>query len=83
MRVTVRLFAALRERAGSGRRELELPPGATAGDVFAALEIGAEPAGLAYAVALEIMQSVAVSGRSGSMTGCTIHVQSHGTSSQR
>jgi molybdopterin synthase catalytic subunit len=50
VRVTVRLFAALRERAGAGRRELELPQGATAGDVFAALEIGAEPPGLAYAV---------------------------------
>ena len=50
MRVTVRLFAALRERAGAGKRELELPPGATAGDVFAALGIGAEPAGLSYAV---------------------------------
>ena len=50
MRVTVRLFAALRERAGAGKRELELPEGATAGDVYAALEIGAEPAGLSYAV---------------------------------
>jgi molybdopterin synthase catalytic subunit len=50
VRVTVRLFAALRERAGGSRRELELPPGATAGDVFAALGIGAEPQGLAYAV---------------------------------
>ena len=50
MRVTVRLFAALRERAGSGRRELDLPEGAIAGDVFAALEIGDEPPGLAYAV---------------------------------
>jgi molybdopterin synthase catalytic subunit/molybdopterin converting factor small subunit len=50
VRVTVRLFAALRERAGTGRRELELPDGATAGDVFAALAIGAEPAGLSYAV---------------------------------
>ncbi len=50
MRVTVRLFAALRERAGAGRHELELPEGATAGDVFAALAIGAEPPGLAYAV---------------------------------
>ena len=43
VRVTVRLFAALRERAGTGKRELELPEGATAGDVFAALELGAEP----------------------------------------
>jgi molybdopterin converting factor subunit 1 len=50
MHVTVRLFAALRERAGTGRRELELPSGATAGDVFAALAIGEEPPGLAYAV---------------------------------
>jgi molybdopterin synthase catalytic subunit len=50
VRVTVRLFAALRERAGAGKRELELPPGATAGDVFAALDIGAEPPGLSYAV---------------------------------
>jgi MoaE-MoaD fusion protein len=50
VRVTVRLFAALRERAGAGRRELELAQGATAGDVFAALGIGAEPPGLAYAV---------------------------------
>ena len=50
MRVTVRLFAALRERAGAGKRELELPQGATAGDVFAALGIGDEPAGLGYAV---------------------------------
>jgi molybdopterin synthase catalytic subunit len=50
VRVTVRLFAALRERAGAGKRELELPPGATAGDVYAALDIGAEPPGLSYAV---------------------------------
>jgi molybdopterin synthase catalytic subunit len=50
VRVTVRLFAALRERAGAGKRELELPEGATAGDVFAALGIGDEPPGLNYAV---------------------------------
>jgi molybdopterin synthase catalytic subunit len=50
VRVTVRLFAGLRERAGTGRRELELPQGAIAGDVFAALAIGDEPDGLAYAV---------------------------------
>jgi MoaE-MoaD fusion protein len=50
VRVTVRLFAGLRERAGTGKRELELPAGAIAGDVFAALAIGAEPAGLSYAV---------------------------------
>ena len=50
MRVTVRLFAALRERAGTGRREIEVPDGAVVGDVFAALAIGAEPAGLNYAL---------------------------------
>jgi len=50
VRVTVRLFAALRERAGTGKREIEVPEGAVVGDVFAALGIGAEPAGLNYAV---------------------------------
>jgi molybdopterin synthase catalytic subunit len=60
MHVTVRLFAALRERAGTGRRELELPQGATAGDVFAALAIGSEPPGLAYAVNQEYAERSAV-----------------------
>jgi molybdopterin synthase catalytic subunit len=50
MRVTVRLFAMLRERAGTARRDVELPVGATAGDVWAALELGPEPEGLALAV---------------------------------
>jgi molybdopterin synthase catalytic subunit/molybdopterin converting factor small subunit len=50
MRVQVRLFAALRERAGSGGRELELPEGASAGDVWSALDLGEEPAGLVFAV---------------------------------
>ena len=50
VRVTVRLFAALRERAGTGRRELELPEGARAGDVWPRSAIGDEPPGLAYAV---------------------------------
>jgi MoaE-MoaD fusion protein len=50
VRVTVRLFAALRERAGTGKREIEVPQGAVVGDVFAALGIGAEPAGLNYAL---------------------------------
>jgi molybdopterin synthase catalytic subunit/molybdopterin converting factor small subunit len=49
MRITVRLFAALRERAGTGWRELELADGARVGDVWPALELGDEPAGLAYA----------------------------------
>ncbi len=50
MRVTVKLFAGLRERAGVAERGLELPAGARAGDVWPALELGEEPAGLLYAV---------------------------------
>ena len=50
MRVSVRLFAGLRERAGTGARELELPDGAVLADVWPALELGDEPAGLLYAV---------------------------------
>lgn len=38
MRVTVRLFAALRERAGSDRIELELPAGANVGDALTRLD---------------------------------------------
>jgi molybdopterin synthase catalytic subunit len=45
--VNVRLFAGLRERAGWSQRELEA---ARVGNVWAALEIGEEPAGLLYAV---------------------------------
>jgi molybdopterin synthase catalytic subunit/molybdopterin converting factor small subunit len=50
VRVTVKLFAGLRERAGTGEREIELPEGAKIDAVWAALELGAEPAGLLYAV---------------------------------
>ena len=50
MQVSVRLFAGLRERAGTARRSLELPEGATVADVWERLELGAEPAGLLYAV---------------------------------
>jgi molybdopterin synthase catalytic subunit len=48
--VTVRLFAGLRELAGRKEAQLELPAGARAGDVYAALDLGPEPAGLRYAV---------------------------------
>jgi MoaE-MoaD fusion protein len=48
--VTVRLFAGLRERAGFGERRLELDDGATLGDVWRALGLGDEPAGLLYAL---------------------------------
>ncbi len=50
MKVTVKLFAGLRERAATGERELELPDDARLGDVWAQLGIGDEPAGLLYAV---------------------------------
>lgn len=46
--VTVRLFAGLRERAGTGK--LELDGVATVADVWPALGLGDEPAGLLYAV---------------------------------
>jgi molybdopterin synthase catalytic subunit len=48
--VVVKLFAALRERAGTGERALELADGASASDVWAALGLGEEPAGLLYAI---------------------------------
>jgi molybdopterin synthase catalytic subunit/molybdopterin converting factor small subunit len=49
MRITVRLFAALRERAGWSQRDLDLADGAVVADVWPALELGDEPPGLAYA----------------------------------
>jgi molybdopterin synthase catalytic subunit len=49
MLVKVKLFAALRERAGWAERELELADGAAIGDVWTALDLGDEPPGLAYA----------------------------------
>ena len=49
MKVSVRLFAALRERAGAGALELDMADGATIGDVWPALGLGDEPQGLLYA----------------------------------
>ena len=46
----IRLFAGLRERAGTGSRTLELPDGATLGDVWPGLGLGDEPPGLLYAL---------------------------------
>ncbi|HZT94888.1 MAG TPA: molybdenum cofactor biosynthesis protein MoaE [Gaiellaceae bacterium] len=54
MRVTVRLFAGLRERAGQARLELEGV--ARVEDVWAALGLGDEPAGLLYAVNREYVE---------------------------
>jgi len=48
VRVTVRLFAGLRERAGTARLEIEGVE--RVGDVWAQLALGDEPAGLLYAV---------------------------------
>jgi molybdopterin converting factor subunit 1 len=50
VRVKVRLFAGLRERAGAGEQELELREGASAGEVWPAIGLGEEPAGIVYAV---------------------------------
>jgi molybdopterin synthase catalytic subunit len=50
MHVTVKLFAGLRERAGTGERTLELPDGARIADVWPALDLGAQPRGLLYAL---------------------------------
>ena len=50
MKVAVRLFAALRERAGAREAALELDDGASVDDVWPALGLGDEPAGLVYAV---------------------------------
>jgi MoaE-MoaD fusion protein len=48
VKVRVRLFAGLRERAGWAERELEVE--GSVSDVWAALALGEEPAGLLYAV---------------------------------
>ena len=50
MRIAIRLFAGLRELAGTRSREIELPEGATAAAVWPALELGEEPPGLLLAV---------------------------------
>jgi MoaE-MoaD fusion protein len=54
MRVTVRLFAGLRERVGRSRVELE--DVAQIDDVWPALDLGAEPPGLLYAVNREYVE---------------------------
>lgn len=50
IRVRVRLFAMLRERAGRSSIDVELADGATAGDVWASLGIGEEPPSLGVAI---------------------------------
>ena len=51
MRISLRLFAALRERLNAAERDVELPPGARVRDVWAAVPgLGPEPAGVLYAL---------------------------------
>jgi len=50
VKVTVKLFAGLRERAGWSARELELPEGAKLKDVWAELDLGDQPRGIHYAL---------------------------------
>jgi molybdopterin converting factor subunit 1 len=57
--VSVRLFAGLRERAGIRERTLELPEGATVGDVWQLLDLGDEPDGLLYARNREYVERTA------------------------
>ncbi len=54
MRVTVRLFAGLRERAGWSHREIDAD---RVGDVWGLLDIGEEPPGLLYAVNREYAEA--------------------------
>jgi MoaE-MoaD fusion protein len=49
VKVRVRLFAGLRERAGAGELHVELPDGAVVGDVWPSLSLNGEPPGLLFA----------------------------------
>jgi MoaE-MoaD fusion protein len=48
--ITVRLFAGLREQAGSGERVVDVPDGARIADVWSPLELGEQPPGLLFAL---------------------------------
>ena len=50
MRVKVRLFAGLRERAGTSESDMELDEGTRVDEVWPALGLGPQPPGLAFAV---------------------------------
>jgi molybdopterin synthase catalytic subunit len=57
MRIRVRLFAALRERAGGGEHVLELPEGSLAADVWTGLPaLGERPDGILYARNMEYVE---------------------------
>jgi len=53
VQISVRLFAGLRELAGTGWRDLDLADGSSVADVWPALGLGDEPPGLLYAVTRE------------------------------
>ena len=74
----MRLFAALRERAGSRSVELELPDGAIVADVWGKLGLGEEPDGLLYARSTAGMPRRALS--SPRRRGCRIPPVSGGAS---
>jgi molybdopterin converting factor subunit 1 len=57
VRVVVKLFAGLRERAGTAERALELDAGTRVGHVWRELGLGGEPDGLLYAVNREYADS--------------------------
>jgi molybdopterin synthase catalytic subunit len=48
--VRVRLFAALRERAGAGAIDVDVPEGSRVADVWPTLGLGDEPTGILYAL---------------------------------
>jgi molybdopterin converting factor subunit 1 len=56
VKVSVRLFAGLREQAGRGALELRLPDAATVADVWPALDLGEQPRGLLVAVNKEYVR---------------------------
>jgi molybdopterin synthase catalytic subunit len=60
VRVVVKLFAGLRERAGTAEQTLDLGDGARVAEVWPALALGGEPDGLLYAVNREYAEADAV-----------------------
>ena len=57
MQVTVRLFAGLRERAGTAERQLDLPDGSAVEDAWNELDLGTQPPGLLFAINRRYVES--------------------------
>jgi molybdopterin converting factor subunit 1 len=57
VKIAVRLFAGLREQAGTAERDVDLDDGATVSDVWRTLDLGTEPPGLLYAVNREYAEA--------------------------